>query len=220
MLAYEDARIATGETAAEQRLLADEERLLEGLRRRDEAAYEALVRAYGGRMLIAARRLLPSEEDARDAVQEAFLSAFRSVGRFKGDAKLSTWLHRIVVNAALMRIRYQKRRPETKLDDLLPSFKQDGHFDAITPVWHVTGEDEMIREETRALVRSKIDELPRDYRNVIRLRDVEGLSTDEAAKVLDTNTNVVKVRLHRARQALRTLLEPSVREDADALIPA
>lgn len=193
--------------AAEFDSAEGDRRLLAALRRGDEGAFETLVRTQGGRMFATARRLLPTDEDARDAVQEAFLAAHRAIRSFKGDAKISTWLHRIVVNAALMRVRYTKRRPEARLEDLLPSFRDDGHFDRIVPVWTETAEDHMIRQETREQVREKIDKLPRDYRNVIRLRDVEGLTTDEAAEALGTNSNVVKVRLHRARQALRGLLE-------------
>ncbi len=80
-----------------------EAELVAGLRRSDDAAFELLVRSYGGRLLQVARRFL-KEEDARDALQEAFLSAFKSIDRFDGKAKISTWLHRIVVNAALMRL--------------------------------------------------------------------------------------------------------------------
>ena len=79
-----------------------------------------MVRQYGGRMLAAARRLLGNEQDANDAVQQAFISVFKSIAGFNGEAKLSTWLHRIVVNAALAQMRYRRRRPELSIDDLLP----------------------------------------------------------------------------------------------------
>ena len=85
-----------------------------------EAAFEQVVRAYGGRLLAVARRIVGSEEDARDVVQDAFLNAFRSLDRFEGNAKLSTWLHRIVVNAALMKLRTRKRKPEQSIETLLP----------------------------------------------------------------------------------------------------
>src|SRR5262245_52418857 len=106
-----------------------EPKLLERLLAGEEAAYEQLVRTYGGRMLAVARRFLPVEEDARDAVQDAFLSAFRSIRRFEGNAQLSTWLHRIVVNAALMKLRTRRRKPEQSIEDLLPGYLEDGHFE-------------------------------------------------------------------------------------------
>jgi len=93
--------------------------MLDRLRAKDERAFEMLVRAYGGRMLAVARRLLRSEDDAADAVQEAFLAAFKSIDRFRGAARLSTWLHRIVVNAVLMKLRASSRRPEETIEDLL-----------------------------------------------------------------------------------------------------
>ena len=113
-------------------LIADEidavdSALLAALRAGEEAAFETLVRSYGGRMLSVARRLLGNDDDAQDAVQEAFLSAFKGLAAFDGRSKLSTWLHRIGVNAALMKLRTQKRRPEQSIDDLLPKFKEDGH---------------------------------------------------------------------------------------------
>src|SRR5262245_46486063 len=99
-----------------------EGRFLERLRSGDEQAYEELVRGYTGRLLATARRFLPRTEDAQDAVQEAFLSAFRSVDRFRGGSRLSTWLHRILVNACLMKLRGASRRPEAPIEDYLPKF--------------------------------------------------------------------------------------------------
>src|SRR5262245_10222092 len=96
--------------------------LIARLQRGDEHAYEVLVRRYSPRMLAVARRLLRNEEDARDAVQDAFLNAFRALPRFRADAKLSTWLYRIVTNAALMTVRAANRHPEVSLDPLLPTF--------------------------------------------------------------------------------------------------
>ena len=93
----------------------------------DPDAFEFMVRTMGGRLLSVARRMLHDEEAARDSVQDAFLSAFRSLDGFDGQAQLSTWLHRIVVNAALMKIRTRQRRPEQPLDPLLPTFAEDGH---------------------------------------------------------------------------------------------
>jgi RNA polymerase sigma-70 factor (ECF subfamily) len=178
------------------------------IRAGDERAYETLVRAHGGAMLACARRLLGCAEEAADAVQDAFLSAFRSMQSFQGQAKLGTWLHRIVVNHALMRLRRRKRRPTVRIEDVLPTFDDTGHHARPVRPWREAGDDWLVRAETRAQVRACIDRLPKTYRTVLLLRDIEGLDTDQAAAVLGTNTAVVKTRLHRARQALRTLLEP------------
>jgi RNA polymerase sigma-70 factor, ECF subfamily len=186
--------------------------LLSRLRAGEPAAFEELVRAETGKLLAVARRILPTEEDARDAVQDAFLFAFRSLDRFQGQARLSTWLHRIVVNAALMRLRTARRKREEPLDPLLPAYKDDGHHAERFATWDDPA-TAIERAENKALVRRLIDELPDGYRTVLLLRDIEGLDTEETARLLDTTSNAVKVRLHRARQALRTLLAPHFRKE-------
>lgn len=188
----------------------EEESLLAGLRAGDEAAYERVVRQHSPRLLAVARRILRNEEDARDAVQDAFLSAFRSLERFAGAARFSSWLHRITVNAALMKLRGQKRRPERPITDLLPRFQPDGHPAEPVVPWE-PAEKLLQREETRALVRRAIDELPDAHRTILVLRDIEGLDTEQTAEHLGVGPGAVKTRLHRARQALRTLLDTHFR---------
>ncbi|HEY6612991.1 MAG TPA: sigma-70 family RNA polymerase sigma factor [Vicinamibacterales bacterium] len=170
----------------------------------DPDAYEALVRVHGGRLLSVARRFLPNNEDAQDAVQEAFIKAFRAIGTFEERAQLHTWLHRILVNTALMKIRSRKRRPEESIDDLLPTFHADGHQTTESRDW---SDAIFERKETAAMVRRAIAQLPDHYRAVLTLRDIEERDTMETAAALGTTTTVVMVRLHRARQALRTLLD-------------
>jgi RNA polymerase sigma-70 factor (ECF subfamily) len=186
----------------------DEATLIAQLRAGDERAFEQVVRAYGGRLLAVARRIVGTEEDARDVVQDAFLNAFRSLDRFEGNAKLSTWLHRIVVNAALMKLRTRKRKPEQPIDALLPGFQDDGHFEERFQSWEEPADQALERAETRELVRKQIDALPESYRTVLVLRDIEGLDTEETASMLGLTVNATKIRLHRARQALRTMLAP------------
>ncbi len=186
---------------AEAALVAD-------LRAGSDAAYETLVRTTSPRLLSVARRILGSEEEARDAVQEAFISAFRAFDRFEGTARLSTWLHRIVVNKALMRLRTRKRKPEEPIEPLLPAFKDDGHHQSHEAVEWADGADVALdRAETRAFVREQIDRLPETYRTVLLLRDIEEMTTSETAEMLGITENAVKIRLHRARQALRALLD-------------
>ncbi len=183
------------------------------LRAGEEAAFEELVRLAGPRLLAVARRMLDREEDAQDAVQEAFLSAFRSLDRFDERSRLTTWLHRIVVNACLMRLRAQRRRPERSIEDLLPEFLPDGHQKNPSRSWKPAESAGIERDEVRALVRDKIEELPEPYRMILILRDIEELDTDETAAVLAISPAAVKTRLHRARQALRALLDPHFVED-------
>jgi len=189
----------------------DEARQLAALRAGDADAFERLVRRQSGRLLAAARRILGSEEDARDAVQEAFVSAYRGFAGFDGESRLSTWLHRIVINAALMKLRSRRRRPEESIDDLLPCFDEDGHW-ASGLAQPGSAEARIHSQQTRELVQRCIARLPDAYRTVLVLRDIEDRDTAEVAEQLAITPNAVKIRLHRARQALRTSIERERRE--------
>ncbi len=173
----------------------------------DAGAFETMVRHFGGRMLAVARRMLGNDEDAQDVLQDAFISAFKAIGQFESQSKLGTWLHRIVANAALMKLRAKRRRPETLIDDLLPKFLADGHQAEPAVDWRLAPDDAMINAESRALIRKCIEELPEIYRTVLVLRDIEEFDTEATAQLLDITVSVVKTRLHRARLALRTLLD-------------
>jgi RNA polymerase sigma-70 factor (ECF subfamily) len=197
--------------AASSLKIPDEATLVTQLQAGDEDAFEVCVRLHCSRLLAVARRILRNDADAYDAVQDTFLSAFKSIGQFQGQAQLGTWLHGIVVNAALGRLRKQQRHPEQPIEGLLPHFTDDEH-QADTPVpWKAAPDVPLQQQESNALVRRCIDQLPESYRIVLLLRDIEGLDTDETARVLGTSVGVVKTRLHRARQALRTLLDPHFR---------
>jgi RNA polymerase sigma-70 factor, ECF subfamily len=189
----------------------DEQALVAALKAGEASAYETVVRLHGPRLLVVARRLLRSEEDAQDAVQDAFLSAFRSIDSFEGSSQLATWLHRIAVNAALMKLRARKRHPEQPIEELLPKFKADGHLAEPTVDWNDSSSAPIERQETKSLIRESIDKLPESYRTVLMLRDIDELDTEETATLLGVSPNAVKVRLHRARQALRALLDPHLR---------
>jgi RNA polymerase sigma-70 factor, ECF subfamily len=184
----------------------DDRRLIDALRRGDEWAYETMIRLYGGRLLAVARRFTRNEDDAQDVLQSAYLSAFRALKDFEGTCQLSTWLHRIVVNTALMKLRSRRRKPEESIETLLPSFLEDGHHVEQFSDWSVPADQLIEREETRVTVRNCIDQLPDNYRLVLMLRDIEERSTQEVADQLGLTATAVKVRLHRARQALSALL--------------
>lgn len=173
--------------------IIDETDLLARLRAGDPDARDAFVRRHAGRMLSVARRILRDEDDSADAVQDAFLAAFRSLDAFAGQSAVGTWLHRILVNVCLERLRRAARRPVVALDEPPPA-----EF----------GDDPLERDELRAQVRAGIDRLPDDYRTILILRDIEEYDTDETAAALGISRGAVKTRLHRARQALRTVLEP------------
>ena len=174
---------------------SDETELVARLRAADEGAFESLVRAHSGALMTVARRFLGDTDDAADAIQDAFVSAFKAMPAFEGGSRLRTWLHRITVNACLMKLRSRKRGRVVPLDNAAPP---TGRAD----------DDVLNRAETVGRVRACIDQLPPAYRAVILLRDIEGVGTGDTADRLGTNEGAVKVRLHRARQALRALVEP------------
>jgi RNA polymerase sigma-70 factor (ECF subfamily) len=188
-------------------LASNESDLLAALRRGEGAAFEALVRINGGPMLAICRRILRSDADAQDALQDAFVSAFKSLDSFEGNSALSTWLHRIALTSSLMKLRAQKRRDEKHIEDMLPQFLADGHRANPGPAW-VYDDDLAEADETCRLVRRCIEELPEDFRIVLLLRDIEEMETSQTAQLLGISQGAVKTRLHRARQALRTLLDP------------
>jgi RNA polymerase sigma-70 factor (ECF subfamily) len=191
--------------------VSEEAKLVAALQDGDAAAFEQLVRDNTGRMLSVARRYLRNEDDAQDAVQEAFLSAFKAIDRFEGVAQLSTWLHRIVVNACLMRLRSRRRKPEESIEDQLPGFLENGHLAEPTPGWRARADDLLESSEQRRLVRERIEQLPEGHRTVLLLRDIEGYDTQRTAIELEISPGAVKTRLHRARLALREQLEPHFR---------
>lgn len=195
---------------------SDEAALVTGFKSGDSATYESLIRAYGGRLLQATRRILNNDDEAREAVHQAFISAFKARHQFGGEARLSTWLHRIAVNTALMKLRTRIRQREESIDDLVPRFLPNGsHADRFAS-WDEPVDVALARKETAAQVRAAIDSLPATYREVLLLRDLEGLSNQEAADLVGTTVNAVKIRLHRARMALRTLLAPTFEQEGPA----
>ena len=155
-----------------------------------------------------ARRIVADHALAEDCVQEAFVNAFGKIGEFEGRSSLKSWLHRIVVNQALMKLRSRRSRGEAPIDDLMPEF--DENACRIEGPWqHLATPDEVLeREDRRAIVQAKIQDLPDSYRMVLQLRDIEELTTREVAEALGLSEANVKVRLHRARSALKKLLEP------------
>lgn len=193
---------------------ADESAFLARLRSADpvtqSTAYEELVRDNIDRMIVVARRIVRDEAEAQDAVQDAFVSVFNAIGSFDGRSLLSTWMHRITVNAALMRLRSRKRANERNIENLLPVFDESGHRAEHAPNFDDVKDRSEIDPKMAQRVRDAINELPDDHRTILILRDIEELSTKEAAAVLDITPDAAKQRLHRARLALMKLIESSM----------
>ena len=172
------------------------------------ASFEELVRDNIGWMLGLAGRILDDQDLARDAVQLAFSKIHLKMDQFEGRSHPKTWMHRIVVNEALMILRRKKRANEQSIDHLLPSFDAHGLRIEVPSGAGGTSETILYSKQTTTIVRETIAELPHSYRVVLQLRDIEEMTTAEVAQVLEISETNVKVRLHRARSALKKLLEP------------
>jgi RNA polymerase sigma-70 factor (ECF subfamily) len=178
--------------------------LVARLKQGESAAFDEIVRRYELKVFNLARGLTHNEDDALDAMQDCFLSVFKSIGRFKEESSLSTWIYRIAMNSALMRIRKRKNADRTvSIDEYMPSFDEDGHRVAVVPDWHPAVDQLLLNKELGDLLRQWIAELPPEYRTVFVMRDQEGLANEEVAAVLKLSVAAVKSRLHRARIYLR-----------------
>jgi len=157
--------------------------LVAALRRGDPTAAEDLVAAWGNRAYHLAWRITGSAPDAEEAVQDAFLSVIRKIDRFREESAFGSWLYRIVANAAYVRCRRRRGRgADVSLDQLLPVFDEHGRHVAPVADWSMSVDDPARQTELRMVLSTAIDELPADYRAVVLLRDVEGLSQQETAE--------------------------------------
>jgi len=177
---------------------------------RDERAFEALMRAHNRMLFRLARSILKDDAEAEDAVQEAYLSAYRSIATFRGGAKLSTWLARIVINQSFARLRLRNRDAVVVPIDASAHDAEEGimaESSAQRP------EAAAMRNEMRRLLERRIDALPEQFRTVFVLREVEEMSVEETAECLDLAPATVRTRAFRAR----ALLRESLSRDLDAV---
>jgi RNA polymerase sigma-70 factor (ECF subfamily) len=192
-----------------QFLDSNDKMLLDCLRTGEDRCYETFVRRYGPQVLATAKRYLRSEADAADCFQDTFLAIFEGVNKFEQRSSFATWVRGITINQCLMRIRSQARRHEEPIEHLLPQFDETGNrTETADPNRSSAISESLDALRMKRIVREKINELPDDYRIVLLLRDIDGYSTNETAAILRIKVNAVKTRLHRARSALRTLLQP------------
>jgi len=187
-------------------LVFDDAELARRIARHDEVAFETLMRRYNGRLFRVARAILGNDAEAEDALQEAYLAAYRHIAEFRGGAKLSTWLTRIVINEALGRLRRQKR------DGTVVPFvhhdrdEQCEQGAVVTDQLTESPENATLRAEVRRLLERKIDELPLVFRTVFILREIEEMTVEETAECLSIPDATVRTRLFRARGMLREAL--------------
>ena len=186
-----------------------EEKLLKRLRNREDSAYEILVRSYGPQVMAIANRYLRSEADAADCFQDTFVAVFQSIDSFQQRSSFRQWVRGVAVNQCLMKLRKRQRRREESIEHMLPMFDERGRrVEVASPREKARIGESIDIEQLRRIVRESIDRLPDDYRLVLLLRDIDGYSTSEVASKLGIKVNAVKTRLHRARSALKFLLEP------------
>ncbi len=170
----------------------------------DKRAFAQLIEKYENRVYNLARKMMRDPQDAEDVLQETFISVYKHLSDFQGDASFSTWLYRIATNASLMKLRGRKP-PSLSLDE--PAETDDASAlprDLVD--WGITPEEALLSGEVRAQMDAAVTQLPETLRAVFVLRDVEGLSVQETADVLGISVPNVKTRLHRARLALRDQL--------------
>lgn len=193
-----------GESLSDQALVAQ---ALTG----EESAFEGLVGRYQGKVYRLALSLTKRPEDAEEVLQDVFLSVYRKLSSFEGRSAFSTWIYRITVNAALMKLR-GKGREEESLEAYLPQFTEDGRHARMVLDFTQGPEEALLRKEREQIIRAAIDALPPDYKVVLVLRDLEGLSNEAVAEVVGASILAVKARLHRARLVLRGKLDQHVKE--------
>lgn len=189
-------------------LTREEAILLASARTGDSAAFERLIMPHWGALLRMTQRILRNREDAEDAVQTALLEAFRNLNAFHGRARFSSWLTRIALNAALMRLRVSRRKRETSLDDITESDESRPRFQIAET--RSNPEQEYLSKERRILLLKGLKRLrPLDV-EVLHLRGVQELSSKETARVLELPVKTIKSRLHRARIKLAGHVQSSV----------
>jgi RNA polymerase sigma-70 factor (ECF subfamily) len=182
----------------------DEIELVAKARTGDAASFSVLLRRYEGKIFRLAMNITQNREDAEDVLQEAFLKAYEHLDQFQGNSRFYTWIVRIAVNQALMKLRKRRSDRTVSIDEQIDT----GEDTVVREIaaWDPDPEERFSREELHEILTGAIDELAPIYRTVFTLRDVDGLSTEETADVLDLSVPAVKSRLLRARLQLRDKL--------------
>jgi RNA polymerase sigma-70 factor, ECF subfamily len=190
------------------RTLEEEAALLERAQQGDREAFWELAAPSVDAIYRLAHRLVRSDEDAEDVVQETYLQALKAIAEFRGQSRFTTWIHRIAVNQALMKLR--KRRKDVFPLESVESGEMGYPLSLVD--WSESALGEVVRKEASGILESAIEDLPVDLKTVVVLRDINGLSNEEAAQALELPIGAVKWRLHRARTLLRDRLAGYFRE--------
>lgn len=189
----------------------NEDELIDQLKKGNVDSFEFIVREYGGYLLIIAKRYLSSEADAQDAVQDTYLHAFSAIFTFEGRASIKSWLHRIVINISLMKIRSNKRRLVELIDDNASFFDANGKRIETETEITLSLEKLMADDSQNEYIKTQITQLPQIAKSLLLLKDIEGYSTKEIAELLEISLPSVKTGLHRARLLLKKKIEHQLR---------
>jgi len=184
--------------------VSDELALVQAAKQGDVGAFEQLVKRYDRNIFRIAQHITQNREDAEDVVQDAFLKAYENLDQFQGNSKFYTWLVRIAVNESLMKLRRRKTSKTVSMDEDVET--EEGSMPREFADWSPNPEQQYGQSELSDILRKTIQGLPASFRTVFVLRDVEGLSTEETAEMLDLSIPAVKSRLLRARLQLRERL--------------
>jgi RNA polymerase sigma-70 factor (ECF subfamily) len=182
----------------------NDQNLVERVKSGDEGAFSELIYMYQSRIFALASRLVVSDQDAEEIVQDVFVSLYRKIGEFEGRSSLSSWLYRITFNCALMKLRTRRRKDRREQMSFLAKSEEGERPDTV--------EDQFVRVEKLKIAQEVIDSLPESFRTIFFLRDVDGLTGEETALRLGLTTAAVKSRLHRARLMIRKRYEVYERE--------
>ncbi len=187
--------------------LPDDRTLIERATQNDASAFETLVERHKDRVFGVALHMLRSESDAAEVTQETFLAAWKALANFRGEAEVSTWLHRIAGNFALMRLRKRKVQDKVEEPGAGPLFSDRGTLAESVADWHPNALGVALDAELRRAIEQATDALPEAHRRVFLLRDVDGLSYEQISEITGESLSAIKSRLHRARLALRATID-------------
>jgi RNA polymerase sigma-70 factor (ECF subfamily) len=185
--------------------------LVARLQKGDKSAFREIVRRHQDKVYRLALRLTRDEARAQDAMQDAFLQVYRKIEQFQENSAFTTWLYRITVNAALMRLRSEKRHRATSLEEASPRYTEQGEIAEPVDDWSTAVDEDAGNRELAQHAQVAIDQLPDTYKSVFVLRELEDMSTEDVAQILELTVPTVKTRLHRARLALRKALAERVK---------
>lgn len=172
----------------------------------DMQAFDEIMREHQETVFRVALRFVKNETEAQDVAQDALLNVYRKLHTFKGNSALGSWIYRIAVNTALMRLRKKKRRSEVALENVAPDEEHETEYQEFRSMWHQRGDEAAENKELRKKIAEAVEELEPKYQTVFTLKEFEDMSLQEIADELDLSVPAVKSRLHRARLHLRTIL--------------